>query len=117
MERLRQLIQASVKSCLIDEGNRIFTMEIITRSLYDENLNKGWRQFFIGVKAFYVSVVREAVISSLLTIEDPEEAVDQMLTAMEGYKLRAIFEPALCSKDAEERIANQLLLLFGIQPE
>ena len=46
---------------------------------------------------------------------DPEAAVDLMLAAMEGYKLRALFEPDLCARRAERRRADELLGLVGIR--
>ena len=46
--------------------------------------------------------------------EHCERAVDTMLSAMEGYKLRAVFEPGLCSKRAEAKIAAQLLKLLNV---
>jgi hypothetical protein len=33
---------------------------------------------------------------------------------MEGYKLRALFEPKLCARSAELRIACELLGIVGI---
>jgi TetR/AcrR family transcriptional regulator, mexJK operon transcriptional repressor len=111
VERLRVIVRASVRSCLIDERNRVFTLEILTQSLYDKVIRDGWRQFFDGVRAFYLGLAEAA--AGRLRVAHCERAVDTMLSAMEGYKLRAVFEPALCSKAAEEQIAAQLLGLLG----
>jgi AcrR family transcriptional regulator len=113
-KQLEIAIRTSVQACLIDEGNRVFTMEIMARSMYDKPVRDGWRQFFDGVKAFYLSLAETAMEKDGLKLEDPESAVDTMLAAMEGYKLRAIFEPELCSKRAEKSIAKDLLSLVNI---
>ena len=103
-----------LKSCLIDEQNRIFTMEILTRALHDEKTREGWHQFFESVRALYLALVEAAVDVGALELENPEGAVDIMLSAMEGYKLRAVFEPQLCSKAKELEIAEHLLGLMNI---
>ena len=40
LRRLELTLRQSVRSCLLDEKNRIFTMEILTMSLYDEDVRK-----------------------------------------------------------------------------
>lgn len=113
VERLRVIMRASVRSCLIDERNRVFTLEILTISLHDDVVRDGWRQFFDGVRAFYLGLTEAA--AGKLRLKHCEQAVDTMLSAMEGYKLRAVFEPELCSKAAEAEIAAQLLKLLNIR--
>ena len=112
VERLRVIMKASVRSCLIDESNRVFTLEILTLSLHDEEVREGWQQFFDGVRAFYLGLVEAA--AGELRLKHCEQAVDTMLSAMEGYKMRAVFEPGLCSRKAEAKIAAQLLKLLNI---
>ena len=112
--RLERAIRSSVRTCLIDESNRTFTLELFTLSLHDPEIRKGWRSFFDGVKAFYIDLLKQAVTGGGLASSDPETAVDLMLAAMEGYKLRALFEPELCAARAERRIADELLGLVGI---
>jgi AcrR family transcriptional regulator len=113
-DRLALAIRSSVRTCLIDEGNRTFTLELFTLSIHDIEIRKGWRAFFDGVKVFYISLLKEARESGGASAKDPETAVDLMLAAMEGYKLRALFEPQLCARSAERRIAGELLGLVGI---
>jgi AcrR family transcriptional regulator len=112
VERLRVIIRASVRSCLIDERNRVFTLEVLTLSLHDEVVREGWNHFFDGVRAFYLGLVEAA--AGKLRLKHCEQAVDTMLSAMEGYKLRAVFEPDLCSKAAEKEITAQLLKLLKV---
>jgi len=116
INRIRILVRSSVKSCLIDEKNRIFTMEILQRSAHDPILREGWRQFFDGVKVFYQTLVDTAAESGLLDLENSEAKVDTMLAAMEGYKMRAVFEPDLLSRAHEKEITRELLALLHIEP-
>jgi len=114
VDKIRIIVEKSVRSCLIDEGNRVFTMEILARALHDEPTREGWRQFFDSVRAFYLALVEIAVEVGALELESPTDAVDMMLSAMEGYKLRAVFEPHLCSKAEEAAITQHLLGLMNI---
>lgn len=114
--RLKRAIRSSVRTCLIDEQNRTFTLELFTLSLHDDAVRSGWRSFFDEVRAFYIDLLKDALAAGDVTSGNPETAVDLMLAAMEGYKLRALFEPELCAPRAERRIANELLGLVGISP-
>ncbi len=113
-KKLRQAVESSVRTCLIDEGNRTFTLELFTLSLHDDEVRTGWREFFDGVKAFYVELQAAAQSDGQAMMLSPEESVDLMLAAMEGYKLRALFEPELCANKAERRIVRELLGILGI---
>lgn len=113
--RLERAIRSSVRTCLIDKQNRTFTLELFTLSLHDPEIRKGWRSFFDGVKAFYIGLIKDAMAAGEVISADPEAAVDLMLAAMEGYKLRALFEPELCARTTENRIADELLGLVGIR--
>jgi len=114
-EHLIKAIRSSVRTCLIDEGNRTFTLELFTLSIHDIEVRKGWCSFFDGVKSFYIKLLKEAIASGDAAVADPESAVDLMLSAMEGYKLRALFEPKLCARGAERHIAGELLEIMGVR--
>jgi AcrR family transcriptional regulator len=114
-ERLTRAVRSSVRTCLIDEGNRTFTLELFTLSIHDLEVRNGWRAFFDGVKSFYVRLLQETMASGAVAPANPEPAVDLMLAAMEGYKLRALFEPELCAPSAEQRIGDELLEIIGIR--
>jgi hypothetical protein len=112
--KLAKAIRFSVRTCLIDEGNRTFTLELFTLSIHDTEVRGSWRRFFDDVKTFYTALLLETMREGNSTPGDPAERVDLMLSAMEGYKLRALFEPELCSRDAELRITRELLGIVGI---
>ena len=116
VERMATAIGSSVRTCLIDESNRTFTLEWFRLSIHDREVRKGWRAFSDDVKAFYVALLTEIVRAGDRVADDPEAAVDLMLAAMEGYKLRALFEPRLRAPAAGRRIARDLLAILGIMP-
>lgn len=108
-QRLRSVIGFSVKSCLLDEKNRVFTLEILTYSLFDKNMRNSWAQFYNGVREFYIALVESAKANRQLKTKDTRLAVDMMLTSMEGIKQRALFEPHICTKAGEVAISNALM--------
>ena len=113
--KLERAIRSSVHTCLIDENNRTFTLELFTLSIHDEAVREGWHAFFEGVKSFYATLLNDAMASGEVPGGDAEAAVDLMLAAMEGYKLRALFEPGLCDRASERRITSRLLDIVGVQ--
>jgi AcrR family transcriptional regulator len=109
-EKLDLAIRFSVRSCMMDQSNRVFTMEILTLSLYDADVRASWAQFYDTVRNFYVNLIAdaaEAIGSS--DFDEIEERVNLMLCTMEGIKQRAHFEKQICSKKNEELISQQLL--------
>ncbi len=113
--KLAKAIRSSVRTCLIDEGNRTFTLELFTLSIHDTEVRKSWRGFFDDVKAFYLALLKDAMREGNAIPGNSAELVDLMLSAMEGYKLRALFEPELCSRDAEVLITRELVRIVGIR--
>ena len=110
LERLAAAIAFSVRSCLIDSKNRIFTLEILTLSLYDEQVRQSWARFYDSARLFYIKLVRAAIAEGAM--KSPacvEEKVNLMLCAMEGIKQQAHFEKHICSRKSEENICRQLM--------
>jgi AcrR family transcriptional regulator len=115
-ERPEHTLNLAVRTCLMDEANRVFTMEIFTLSVHDEELRRGWQQFYDSVREFYIGLVRAAVFAGQLRVVDPEQAVNLMLAAMEGVKLRALFEPEICSAHEERKVLAGLKAILGFSP-
>lgn len=115
-ERLEHTLEVAVRTCLLDEANRVFTMEIFTLSVHDAEVRRGWQQFYDSVRAFYIGLVKAATLAGALRVGDPEQAVNLMLAAMEGIKLRALFEPDICSPAEEVRVREGLREILGLPP-
>lgn len=109
-EKLELAIRYSVRSCLIDSRNRVFTMEILTLSLYDVEVRASWAQFYDTARNYYINLVADTFENSGDGDFDYiEERVNLMLCTMEGIKQQALFEKKICSEKNEERISCLLL--------
>lgn len=117
LKRLLAALRLSVRTCLLDTENRVFTMELWTLSVHDAEVRRSWRQFYDSVREFYIGLVRTAAHADELETDDPERAVNLMLEAMEGVKLRAMFEPQICAPDEETEIVRGLLEILGCDRE
>lgn len=115
-QRLEHTLRVAVRTCLMDEANRVFTMELFTWAVHDADLRRGWQQFYDSVREFYIGLVRAAVLAGVARVDDPERAVNLMLATMEGIKLRALFEPEICSAAEEERTLAGLKDILGFRP-
>jgi AcrR family transcriptional regulator len=114
VERLARTIETAVNICLMDRANRVFTTEIFTLAVHNPELGRSWRQFSDSVREFYLGLLKAAVAAGDLKAADPEQAVDFMLSAMEGIKLRAQHEPHLCSEQSKRSIVTSLKRNVGI---
>jgi AcrR family transcriptional regulator len=105
VKRLERTLDTAVTTCLEDRKNRIFTTEIFTLAVHDEELRRSWRQFSDNVREFYIALVK--AVTSLST-KKAESRVDFLLSAMEGLKLRAQYEPHLCVRGCHKAIVAEL---------
>ena len=109
VERLERVLLLSVRTCILDDQNRVFTTEIFALSLRDAEVRKGWAQFYDSVREMYVGLV--LAIHAARGTDDSltRRAVDLMLAAIEGVKMRAALEPQLCDADEQRSIVDGLL--------
>jgi len=105
IKRLERTLDTAVSTCLEDRKNRIFTTEIFSLAVHDEELRRSWRQFSDSVREFYIGLVKAA---TRLATREVERRVDFLLSAMEGLKLRAQYEPHLCVSSSHKVIVSQL---------
>jgi AcrR family transcriptional regulator len=105
VKRLERTLDTAVRTCLVDRKNRIFTTEIFSLAVHDEGLRRSWQQFSDDVRKFYIGLVKAA--TGLVT-KEVERRVDFLLSAMEGLKLRAQYEPHLCISGSHKTIVAQL---------
>lgn len=111
--KLEKAIQFSVRSCLLDRKNRVFTLEILTLSLYDEDVLKSWAAFYKRAHGFYLDLLKQAIATGeIVDLGDPEDRVDVMLRTMEGVKQQAHFDKKICTDESEALICTQLLKML-----
>ncbi len=112
LEALRQVLDFSVNSCVIDKRNRLFTTGIFMLMQEDADVRASWSKFYDDVRSFYVRLVEQAQERELLKEGDNSHNVDLMLEAVEGLKMRAGFEPYISAPKERKAIAAGLLRIF-----
>jgi len=110
VKRLERALELSVRTCLVDDKNRVFTMEVWTIAAHDAAVRRGWQRFYDEVRRFFVQLVTEAGVA----VADPVRAVNVMLEMFEGIKLRAMFEPEICAPSEAKRILAELKEILGL---
>jgi AcrR family transcriptional regulator len=117
LRRLRSVLEYGVRTCVADRQTRVFTTKIFALSLKDDAVRAGWAQFYDTVRQQYVELVLAAVAAGQLESHDPDAAVNLMLAAMEGVKLRAVFEPEIGTQEEQAAIVEGLLGILGAIPQ
>ncbi len=111
-ERLRVVIETAVRTCVIDSSTRVFTTEIFALSLRDEQVRAGWLQFYDTVREHYVGLLTAVQASGQASAANPRSAVDLMLAAIEGVKLRAVYEPHIACTEEQKTIVEGLMSIL-----
>lgn len=110
---LTAAVNYSVRSCLLDGPNRIFTTEIVAMALYDEDVRASWAGFLQEVERLFLGLAHRAVGAGELDSDDVDRSVDFMIAAMEGIKQVALFHGWQGRGNVQERLAGQLMGLLG----
>ncbi len=116
LERLTRVLELSVRTCVIDRGNRVFTTEVFALLLQDDEVRQGWTQFYDTVREMYVGLAMAAEAAGQLEMRDVRAAVDLMLAAMEGVKMRAAFEPQIGGAEEQRAVVAGLLGILSAPP-
>ncbi|RIJ70187.1 TetR/AcrR family transcriptional regulator [Nakamurella silvestris] len=114
---LEAAVAYSVRSCLLDDANRVFSTEIVALSLYDTDVRASWAGFLDETQRYFLGLTHQAVGSGELVCADVDRAVDLMVAAMEGIKQIALFQPQICGPQSEQRTCIRLMSLLGSQQE
>lgn len=114
---LERILRMNVQICLFDRANRTFTLEILTLSVHDKGIRESWRAFYDSVRAEYVKLLLATRPPGPHARRDAVKAANSLLETFEGVKLRALFEPGICSdRQEEDRIVRNLLVIAGLAP-
>lgn len=111
--KLEAAVAYSVRSCLLDAQNRVFSTEVVALSLYDLDVRAGWARFLDETERLFLGLAHRAVGAGELHCDDVDGAVNLMLDAMEGIKQEALFRPHICVPQNEERTCRRLLAMLG----
>ena len=111
-ERLSVVIETAVRTCVIDSRSRIFTTEIFALSLKNEPVRASWLQFYDSVREHYIGLLTAVQAAGHSSVANPRAAVDLMLAAIEGVKLRAVYEPHIACEEEQKAIVNGLMSIL-----
>lgn len=110
LEQLEAAVRFSVRSCLLDRPNRVFTLEILTLSLHDADICQSWAGFYQSAADFYITLVLRGLEQNLISPQTgTPQRVNFMLCAMEGIKQQAHFDKSIRTRQNEQDICNHLL--------
>ena len=104
--RLRRAMELTVRTCVVDEKNRIFTTELFALSLQDPVVQATWAQFYDTVRELFIGLVAAAQAARQIHVDRPRAAVDLMLAAIEGVKMRAAFDRRLLDNEKQKEIVR-----------
>lgn len=113
VKRLKKSVLFSVRHCMVDSQNRVFTLGVMSLALYDEDIKKSWGGFYDRVREFMIVLVDEARKTGTIKAKDTRRVVDLMLVAFEGVKLRTIIEPHFDVSAEEKAVYKGLLDVLG----
>lgn len=113
VKRLKKSVRFSIRHCMVDSKNRVFTLGIMGCALYDEDIKKSWAGFYDRVREYMIILVDEAKKSGGIKVEDSRRVVDLMLVAFEGVKLRTIIESNFDISAEEKAIYEGLMEVLG----
>ncbi len=111
--RLEAAVDFSVRSCLLDDGNRVFTTEIVAISLTDEEIRASWSAFLDETERLFLGLTHRAVGAGEIECDDVDRAVDLLIAAMEGVKQMTLFRPQYADISKAARTTDRLLSLLG----
>lgn len=114
--RLEAALRFSVKSCVVDARNRLFTTGVFKLLNEDKDVCASWAQFYSAVREFFVGLILSAQAAGEIDASvDARRSVDLMLEAIEGIKLRAAFEPHIADASEQKATVDQLLGIFSVR--
>lgn len=105
VKRLERTLETAVDVCFFDRRSRVFSAEIFSLAVQDEELRRSWRQFSDSLRELYVGLLRAA---NRLSATQAELAADLLLSTMQGLKHRAYYEPHLFAPSRRRAILAHL---------
>ncbi len=113
VKRLKKAVLFSIRHCMVDSRNRVFTLGIMGLALYDADIKKSWAGFYDHVREYFIILVQKAKDAGKIGAVDPRRVVDLMLVAFEGIKLRTIVEPDFNVSAEEKAVYKGLMEVLG----
>jgi hypothetical protein len=109
------VLSFSVRSCVADRKNRVFTAEIFALSLKDSDIRESWAGFYDRASQIYMDLLsRVPGRRAGLACREIRSRVNLMLATMEGIKQRASFEPEIAAPRHQRETVAALMGILGL---
>ena len=113
LKKVKKAMRFSVRSCMVDRKNRVFTLGILGMALHDNDIRNSWAKFYDDAREFWISLVEDAKQSGCVHVQNSRRAVDLMLVAFEGIKLRSAIEQNFSVSLEEKAIFDEMMQLLN----
>ncbi|MFO1490069.1 MAG: TetR/AcrR family transcriptional regulator [Kiritimatiellia bacterium] len=114
VDQLEAVLAFSVRSCVADRKNRVFTAEIFALSLKDADIRESWAGFYDRARRIYIDLLARAPAAAKRTSAEIRTRVNLMLATMEGIKQRASFEPEIAAPRLQRETVASLMGILGL---
>lgn len=114
VDRLEAVLAFSVRSCVADRKNRVFTAEIFALSLKDAHIRESWAGFYDRARRIYVDLLARTPAAAKRAPAEIRSRVNLMLATMEGIKQRASFEPEIAAPRLQRETVASLMGILGL---
>jgi AcrR family transcriptional regulator len=112
--QFERVLRFTVRSCLFDNTNRVFTSEVLALSLQDRDILAARSQFFDTVRNLFTRLLKAVCDSGQLQIADPRSAAEWVMASIDGIKQRATFDPDICTPAHCEVVVEGLLRIVSV---
>lgn len=112
-DQMEAVLAYSVRSCVADRRNRMFTAEIFALSLKDADILASWAAFYDRARQAYIDLLAKTPAGGVLAPDEIRLRVNLMLATMEGIKQRASFEPEIAAPRHQREMVASLMGILG----
>jgi AcrR family transcriptional regulator len=114
LDQLEAVLAFSVRSCVADRKNRVFTAEIFALSLKDPDIRESWAGFYDRARRIYMDLLTRVPAATRPPAREIRSRVNLMLATMEGIKQRASFEPEIAAPRLQRETVASLMGILGL---
>ena len=114
LDQLEAVLSFSVRSCVADRKNRVFTAEIFALSLKDSDIRESWAGFYDRARQIYIDLLARTPAAAKRPPGEIRAKVNLMLATMEGIKQRASFEPEIAAPRLQRETVAALMGILGL---
>ena len=105
--KLKAVLKHTVRGCVKDDQRRVFTSELFSLALQDEEVRRTWMQFQDTMRETYVGLVLAVRPNHRKTAI--RQSVNFMLATIYGIKMQSVVSPYISGPAEQQAIVDRLL--------